>query len=116
MLNDGSGDDNGNGNGNGGFRLSPSDPDPDRKPTIHWENLRSVRLWFGSIFFGFFLAFVISLLGVKGSAAINFVFFFGFGISMLGGLAGRRYWCPYCRSRVKPGATVCVHCGRDFDL
>jgi len=116
VLNDGSGDDNGNGNGNGGFRLSAPEPDPSKKPTIHWENLGSMRLWFGSIFFGFFLAFVMSLIGVEGGTLTNIIFFFGFAISMLGGLSGKRYWCPYCRSRVKPGATVCRQCGRDFEL
>ena len=114
MLNEGNG--NGDGNGNGGFHLSPPEPDPDKKPSIHWENLSSMRLWFGSIFFGFALAFVFSLIGVEGGTLTNVIFFLGFIVSMLGGLGKGRYWCPYCRSRVKPGATVCVHCGRDFEV
>ncbi len=116
MLNDGNGDGNGNGNGNGGFRLMPSDPDPEKKPSIHWENLGSARLWFGSLGFALLMLFVAIMLGVKSDGWQQAILIISFVVSMVGGLAKGRYWCPYCRSRVKPGATVCLHCGRDFDI
>lgn len=114
MLNEGNG--NGDGNGNGGFHLSPPEPDPDKKPSIHWENLSSMRLWFGSFGFAVLMFVVASFLGVHSDAWLQAILIVSFVVSLIGGLGKGRYWCPYCRSRIKPGATVCVHCGRDFEV
>ena len=113
-LNGGSGDPFGNGNG-----FDPRD-EPE-KPSIHWENLTSLRYWFGSFFTGVLIVIGASLLAsVVGWTLpdwlIQALFFGFFALSLFGGLVGRRYWCPYCRGMVKPGATVCRHCGREFEI
>lgn len=106
---------NGNGNRTTGDRSSGSE-----RVTVRWENLSSLRYWFGSLFgalvFTFAVALVAGLLGFGSSATLVQVCFFGYlGIALIAGLVGRRYWCPHCRGMVRAGATACPHCGRDFE-
>ncbi|CAB4864319.1 MAG: hypothetical protein F2799_01815 [Actinobacteria bacterium] len=112
MLDDGNGS-----NGSNGHGVTPLPPDEDgnKSLTVHWENMMSFRYWGGALGFGLFLMFVGAFAGL-GTGTIQAFFIFGVAVSLLGGLVGRRYWCPYCRGMVKAGATVCRHCGRDFEI
>lgn len=123
MLSEGNGN-RPSGNGNqpdgGGHGSSPQSNGPSGVG-IHWENLMSLRYWFGALFGALAFAFAISLAAslIKfdlPESAIEVCFFLYLGIALVGGLAGRRYWCPHCRGMVKAGATVCRHCGRSFDV
>lgn len=110
---------NGN-NGHNGNGQSP-EPDPAKPRTVHWENLASLRYWAGAIFGGFlFVVAVMVLASLLGWALPDWLvqaMYIGFVLAALvGGLVGRRYWCPWCRGMVRPGATVCHHCGREFDV
>ncbi len=122
------GSSNGNGNHGGGGGDGDDhgwhgEPQPEGDPglSIHWENLMSLRYWFGSVFGGIMFILGVSILAsVVGwtlpdwlvqSAFIGFVL-----LALFGGLVGRRYWCPHCRGMVRAGATVCQHCGREFTV
>lgn len=105
------------GNGNGGA----PEPDRPRAVTVHWENLASLRYWGGAIFGGFMFVVAVTFLSELLSWTLPDwlvqALFIGFVIiALAGGLVGRRYWCPWCRGMVRAGATVCPHCGRDFDV
>jgi protein-S-isoprenylcysteine O-methyltransferase Ste14 len=111
-INGGSGGSNGNGAG------PPEEPE---KVTFHWENLGSARYWFGaaasSIGFVILVSILASLVNLTVPDSLIQVLGLGFfALALLGGLVGRRYWCPYCRGMVKAGATVCQHCGREFEI
>lgn len=112
---------NGNGNGNGRH------PDAERgkvqqgEPKVHWENLMSLRFWFGGLFgalvFTFAVSLVTTLAGFSPPDLLIEGCFVGYLVlALIGGLVGRRYWCPFCRGMVKPGATVCRRCGREFEV
>lgn len=88
---------------------------------MHWENLMSLRYWFGSLFgavlFLIGISLVASALGWNLSEGVSQAVFLVFLVmALIGGLVGRRYWCPHCRGMVKAGATVCRHCGREFEV
>ena len=111
---------NGNGNGNDPWPEEESLGEPDG-PKVHWENLLSLRYWGGAVLGGIGFSFLISLIVVFAGWSMPEwgieVTMFGFiGLSLIGGLVGRRYWCPYCRGMVRAGATVCHHCGREFEV
>lgn len=110
MLNEGN--DNGSGNG---FHPLPPEPDESKKVSVHWENIMSFRYWGGALLFGLLFIFLATIAGF-GSTGTQVFFWVGFGSSLLGGLVGRRYWCPYCRGMVRNKATVCQHCGREFEV
>jgi hypothetical protein len=109
-----------NGSSNGSNGSGPGRPE---RPGVgvHWENLMSLRYWFGSLFGAVLFLFAVSLaasaFGWTLSDSLAQAAFFGFLIlALVGGLVGRRYWCPHCRGMVKAGATVCRHCGRTFEV
>ena len=107
-------------NGNGGPDHRPGVEGPSRV-AIHWENLMSLRYWFGALFgavaFAFAVALISSVFDLDLPDAVIEACIFGYlMLALIGGLVGRRYWCPHCRSSVKAGATVCRHCGRGFDV
>lgn len=109
---------NGSSNGSNG-----SGPQPPERPgvSVHWENLMSLRYWFGSLFgallFLIGVSIAASVFGWSLSEGFSQALFLGFLVlALIGGLVGRRYWCPYCRGMVKAGATVCRHCGREFEV
>jgi len=113
-LNGGSGDPFGDPDGFG----PPEEPE---KLKIHWENLTSLRYWFGSLFSGIGIVIAVTILAaLVGWTLPDWLIqalFFGFiGLALFGGLVGRRYWCPHCRGMVSQGATVCRHCGREFEI
>ncbi|MEI6447884.1 MAG: hypothetical protein WCO96_08405 [Actinomycetes bacterium] len=81
----------------------------------------SLRYWFGSLFGA--VLFLIGISLVAGAFGWNLsdglfqTLFLGFLLlALIGGLVCRRYWCPHCRGMVKAGATVCRHCGREFEV
>lgn len=102
-------------NGNGRIRLVDATQE-EPEPRLHWENLGSLRLWLGSFAFAILMFVVASMLGLRDDTWLQVILFASFAISMIGGVAKGRYWCPYCRGRVKPGATVCTRCGREFEI
>jgi hypothetical protein len=83
--------------------------------TIHWENMASLRYWGGALVTGLIFVMASALIGLPASVSTP-LFWVGFVIALIAGLVGRRYWCPYCRGMVKNGATVCRHCGREFEI
>ena len=89
--------------------------DPGDRITIHWENIFSLRYWGGALLAGIGFVIVGALLGFVQSVT-TVMFWFGVVLALIGGLIGRRYWCPYCRGTVRGGATVCRHCGREFTV
>jgi len=109
-----------NGNGNGGHDREPGAQGP-RRVAIHWENMISLRYWFGALFGAVAFAFAVALissvfeLGLP-DVAIQACLGGYLVLALIGGLVGRRYWCPHCRGSVKAGATVCRHCGRAFEV
>lgn len=120
---------NGNGNGDHGGGGGDDDhgwhggpqPDDDRGYTVHWENLMSLRYWLGSVFGGFMFVLAVSILAsLVGWTLPDWLvqtIFIAFVVSaLIGGLIGRRYWCPHCRGMVRAGATACQHCGRGFTV
>jgi hypothetical protein len=77
---------------------------------MNWGALFSLRVWFGAVLVGLIATILPALLWPPlGTVA----FCLAFGWTMYYQVTqGTPLRCPYCRKRVKIGATACHHCGR----
>jgi hypothetical protein len=79
--------------------------------SLRWENLFSLRMWFGALIVGAIVSVPFALIwGPLGTVALTLgvVGMIAFQLSPQGTV----FYCPYCRKRVKAGASTCHHCGR----
>jgi Flp pilus assembly protein TadB len=82
---------------------------------IRWENLASWRIWIA----GAVIATLPAVLAGALNPAFGFVVFFAIIGVVLWASArptGPVLYCPYCRKRVKMGASTCHHCGRTVTI
>jgi hypothetical protein len=75
---------------------------------FHAANLFSFRAILGAAAFGVLVAIVPSLIWKP----LGYVFIPAFAVAWIASGYLVVLYCPYCRKRVKAGATVCHHCGR----
>lgn len=78
---------------------------------INWRTLTSFRFLFGNFIIAAILAAVASLVSpILGTVVLIAVF----GLLVVGGAMNPNLvlYCPYCKKRVKMGATTCHHCGQ----
>lgn len=76
---------------------------------MYWGNLFTWRFWFGPLPLALLAGVSIGLVWAAAQVPAFFV------VWVLGALAvlATRVRCPHCLSRVRVGAAVCSHCGRD---
>jgi hypothetical protein len=77
---------------------------------VNWGALFSLRVWFGAVFVGLLAAILPALLWPP-LGTVAFVLAFGW-VMYFQVTQGTPLRCPFCRKRVKIGATACHHCGR----
>lgn len=95
-----------------GEPLAPAAPAPQQTPPakpgfnlgINWSALFSIRVWLLAIVGG-------AILGALTTPALSVPAFI---VILALAVLNRNLvlYCPYCRKRVKMGATSCHHCGR----
>jgi len=114
------GNGNGHSNGNGRVTIERSDSQQEPPPLrFHWQNMLSLRYWGGALVSGIAAAVVAAILNSwldLGQWFVTGAFWVMIAVALFSGLVARRYWCPFCRKMVKSGATVCPHCGREFEV
>lgn len=78
---------------------------------INWQTLFSFRFLFGNLIVAAVIAILPSLLWPPLGAV---VFFGAFAVLVIVGAMNPELvlYCPYCKKRVKAGASACHHCGR----
>lgn len=84
--------------------------DPHTLGTVNWGNLFSLRFWLGSLLGAAIAGGLASLLWEPLFYVVGVPVF---ALLLYVNLTEQAFYCPHCRKRVKTGAKVCHHCGKN---